>query len=239
MKYLLLIVVSVALLVGQANAAFIVVPNSLETTEGGSNNHIPFNRTDTRYQQVFGSSQFGSDPIFISEVAFRPDANPSVGYAFSVTHPNVRISLSTTSAGPDSLSTTFADNVGGDDLVVFSGSLSLSSSFLGTAPKAFDISIPFSSSFLYNPSSGNNLLLDVTIFSGLSGAPAFDAGSYSMTDEVSRVLSEYSSSAATGTADTGGLVARFDTQVVPIPGAVWLLGSGLIGLVSLKRKFKK
>ena len=26
---------------------------------------------------------------------------------------------------------------------------------------------------------------------------------------------------------------------VPIPGAVWLFGSGLIGLVGIKRKFKK
>jgi hypothetical protein len=27
--------------------------------------------------------------------------------------------------------------------------------------------------------------------------------------------------------------------VVPIPGAVWLLGSGLIGIVGLRRRFKK
>lgn len=29
------------------------------------------------------------------------------------------------------------------------------------------------------------------------------------------------------------------TSAVPIPGAVWLLGSGLIGIFSIKRKFKK
>jgi hypothetical protein len=28
-------------------------------------------------------------------------------------------------------------------------------------------------------------------------------------------------------------------QCVPIPAAVWLLGSGLIGLVGVRRKFKK
>lgn len=32
---------------------------------------------------------------------------------------------------------------------------------------------------------------------------------------------------------------NYEFNVVPIPGAVWLLGSGLIGLVSLRRKFKK
>lgn len=30
-----------------------------------------------------------------------------------------------------------------------------------------------------------------------------------------------------------------DTEAVPLPGAVWLLGSGLLGLVGFKRKFKK
>jgi len=30
-----------------------------------------------------------------------------------------------------------------------------------------------------------------------------------------------------------------DVSSVPIPGAIWLLGSGLIGLVGLKKKFKK
>jgi len=31
----------------------------------------------------------------------------------------------------------------------------------------------------------------------------------------------------------------YTAEVVPIPGAVWLLGSGLIGIVGIRRKFKK
>ena len=31
----------------------------------------------------------------------------------------------------------------------------------------------------------------------------------------------------------------YTAEVVPIPGAVWLLGSGLIGIVGVRRKFKK
>jgi hypothetical protein len=34
-------------------------------------------------------------------------------------------------------------------------------------------------------------------------------------------------------------VGAWLTQVVPIPGAVWLLGSGLAGLIAIRRKFKK
>jgi len=32
---------------------------------------------------------------------------------------------------------------------------------------------------------------------------------------------------------------RIEYTAVPIPAAAWLLGSGLIGLVAIRRKFKK
>ncbi len=31
----------------------------------------------------------------------------------------------------------------------------------------------------------------------------------------------------------------WELHTVPIPGAVWLLGSGLLGLVGIRRKLKK
>ena len=34
-------------------------------------------------------------------------------------------------------------------------------------------------------------------------------------------------------------VTEIEATVVPIPGAVWLLGAGLLGLVGIRRKFKK
>jgi hypothetical protein len=40
--------------------------------------------------------------------------------------------------------------------------------------------------------------------------------------------------------NTGGVESYIDNfRVVPIPGAVWLLGSGLVGLVVIRRKFGK
>jgi len=32
---------------------------------------------------------------------------------------------------------------------------------------------------------------------------------------------------------------KFSTTVTPVPGAVWLLGSGLVGLAALRKKSKK
>jgi hypothetical protein len=37
----------------------------------------------------------------------------------------------------------------------------------------------------------------------------------------------------------GRLTVTINENPIPIPGAVWLLGSGLIGLVAIRRKFKK
>lgn len=42
------------------------------------------------------------------------------------------------------------------------------------------------------------------------------------------------------TADVGGLYYKaLDQQAVPIPGALWLLGPGLVGLAAIRRRFKK
>jgi len=45
--------------------------------------------------------------------------------------------------------------------------------------------------------------------------------------------------AVTGNWTSYGWLGVPDTTVIPIPGAVWLLGSGLLGLVAVRRKMKK
>lgn len=39
--------------------------------------------------------------------------------------------------------------------------------------------------------------------------------------------------------DLGAGLFGINISAVPVPGAIWLLGSGLIGLVGLRRKFRK
>lgn len=73
-----------------------------------------------RYQQVYESD----GPIKIYALRFRIDLNNT---EFNATLPDIQINLSTTDKTSDTLSTTFADNVGADDLVVYTrGSLELS-----------------------------------------------------------------------------------------------------------------
>jgi hypothetical protein len=210
---------------------YVVAPNHLAGTEGNADNSYPFSVAETmRYQQVYAASQFGTlgaDPGLITAIAFRPDA--VYGYAFTHTIGSIQIDLSTTAAVPGNLSLTFANNVGADDTTVFNGSLTLSSAFTGPAsgPKNFDILIPLSTPFYYNPAAGN-LLLDIRNFSGGNSGgtliPQLDATTLDPT-LTGRVWA-FDASATTAPysfdEDTWGLVTQFTVTPVPEPATWWL-----------------
>jgi hypothetical protein len=220
-----------ALAAGAAPAQTVVVPNGLTSIEGNTSNIFPFQTPgpippSQRYQQVFAASEFAalSGPSLITEIAVRPDAQ--FGTTFTVMINAIQINLSTTGAAPDALSLTFADNIGADDTIVFSGSLSLTSGLTGppAGPKEFDYVIPLQTPFLYDPAAGN-LLLDVRNLSGALAFTSFDA-QISGGDSVSRVFSNpflsppQDVTSPTGFADTLGLVVRFTAVPAEIPVAI-------------------
>lgn len=206
----------------------VVSPGAQTASEGNTDNILPFSTAPVRYQQVYGAASFSSlsGPAEITDILFRPDS--VFGNSFSSILPNVQIDLSTTTAQPDALSPTFALNVGGNDTVVYSGPLALSSANSGPAagPKTFDIDIHLMTPFLYDPAAGN-LLLDVRNFGG-GITTSFDA--HLATDEVSRVFSTTGAGAATGSTDSLGLVTEFrfasGIAAVPEPSSWILLISG-------------
>ncbi len=225
-----LALVGALLLLGAVNPAHaitptVVVPNGNAMVEGNSNNGYPFDLGGTgllsqRYQQVYAASQFGGGGL-ITQIIFRPDA--FAGQAFTSTLPDIQIDLSTTSAGDDGLSTTYANNVGADDTVVFTrGSLTLSSAFTGPpdGPKDFDIIITLTTPFLYNPALGN-LLLDVRNYGG--GSTTFFDAAFTTGDGSSRLFNSDVNS-GTGSTDTEALVTGF--VIVPEPGTAMLLSGG-------------
>lgn len=236
--------VFLALIAGAAFGSTIVIPGADAATNGAGGNDFPFNladqfRTEIRYQQVYAGSAFGTGPILITGIAFRLDEDATFGHAFSTTLPNVRIDLSTTSANPDALSTTFANNVGADDTIVFgTGTLAISSTRSGPAagPQPFDIFINFGTPFRYDPSRGN-LLFDLRNIDGGSTAE-FDTD-ITPGNATSRLLSVNVNS-PTGSADTNGLVTEFVFQSadVPEPGLSMLCGGALlvIALAGVRRR---
>jgi len=208
-----------------SDASLIVVPNETAAVEGNANNVSPFavapESSSMRYQQVFSSSEFGAvaDPMLITHLRFRPDAE--FGAPFPIDLPAIQVNLSTTSSRPDGLSTTFADNVGADDTIVFSGGLTLTTSLGGPAagPRGFDYVIALQVPFLYDP-SGGNLLLDVRNFSSPFASGALDA-QVANHDGTSRVFSDsFAGQGVTspvGLADSLGLIVQFQfTATSPV-----------------------
>ncbi len=242
-------------------ADVVVAPRANEAVEGSISNFYPFAididdpadplfnanpLTSQRYQQAYDSAVFEgfSGPLAISRISFRP--NLESGGAFSATLEDIRISLSTTPLAMGELTTTFADNLGGDEQVFVDGPLTLSSSFTGPAggPKDFDIHINLSTPFLYDPSQGN-LLMDVRNYAGVEGDPplamVFDA---EWTDsDIYRLYTTYPTldgvdeAEATFLPGAMGLVTQFtftpmnEAPTVPAPGAILLgtFGASLVG----------
>jgi hypothetical protein len=210
----------------------IVVPNNLSTTQGDTGNLFPlFSTKPIRYQQVFAKTQFSrfaAGGEMINSIAFRAH---TPGIPFSASVPQLEVRLSTTPKNPDSLSSTFADNIGPDDAQVFSGPLAVAvnNSSSASAVNTFDIVIRFTTPFLYNPANGN-LLVEIRNLQGGTEVPTLDQEMDATNvsgDPVSRVFNygDANASAAgqSGTApekDTVGLVTQFGTTVnaAPPPG---------------------
>lgn len=261
------------LLIGDiVSADIIVAPNDFSNfSTPAFANAYPFNagfagQTSMRYQQVYDASQFSSlsGSTEFTAMAFRVGWRTSDGA--SMTLPNIQINLSTTSVMPDGFSRTFSQNVGADDKVVYSGSLTLSTAYRGEpisadgrgwGPNVFDVIIYLQSPFMYDPQMGN-LLLDVRNFNAIYNDQFSLDCAQILGDSVSRI-GQIDVNSLTGNPDTGGLVTEFFTgsstpilpppvpfpgpgpgpTPVPEPSTMLLLGSGLLGLVGLRWKFKK
>jgi hypothetical protein len=233
----------------------VVVPNSLAAADGNQANVFPFNcgynsLSSQRYQQVYSGVEVGSGRI--TQIRFRQEAEQEDGDARQdddfelslgpINIPNVTITLSTTSAAVDALSTTFANNVGADVTTVFNGTLTLSSATCSSSPCPFDIVIPLSNSFEFDGSVGN-LLLDVSMHTCVDlGWFRFDAN-LDYGDSVSRTYTTSSggvSSTEADGVDTGGLVTQFifssgaGPAPVPTPAlSYWGMVAATLMLLSL------
>jgi hypothetical protein len=139
--------------------------------------NCPVNET-IEYQQLYSHYQFGSDPLEITGLRFKPQQGGTG--AFDPTSLSFTLTLSTTLTNVGSIygdfanqspATSFAGNLGVNTVTVFSGPISLSSS----GANVFDITIPFTTSYLYDPHVGN-LLIGITDISGGVERKGFAAG---------------------------------------------------------------
>ena len=220
---------AVLLFLAASNPAFASVIVGLPA-DSGTGNCYPFgcNYVSSQYQQVYTQGAF-SGPITITGLEFY-----NTQYNSGATGMNTgtfTLSLSTTSADWNTLSSVYANNIGGDNTQVFSGSLAQSWAFGDT------LVIAFSTPFTYTPGPGANLLLNI-IATGTGDAAGdiyFDSngnnsGGFNGDTIMGRVY-------LSGSVNSGyGLVTGFDSAV-PEPATFAMLGGGiaLLAAVRLRR----
>jgi hypothetical protein len=166
-----------------------------------------------RYQQVYSSNIFTnleSRMVYVTALAFK------LPYGANVTVSDMQIKLSTTSKKPGGLSSTFAENIGPDEALVFGPHGT--NQFRPSDPEA-PSPVYLSTPFHYDPARGN-LLLDISI-SALSGPCCFDMSQPYLeaftapSNLTSRAWSTNVTAALADATDATGLITIF--QFSPLP----------------------
>ena len=165
----MLMVIAVIAAATHSNAqnaeVLITAPPGLENQEGDTSFATgPPPPDGLRSQVVYPPSEFAGLPEghnTITSMSWRP--NFLLGAHEAIL--DLELRLSTTDAGPGALNDTFANNIGPDETLVYSGVIILATNGAGepNGPRPFDYLIKFQEPFPYDPSPGNNLLVDVTI----------------------------------------------------------------------------
>ncbi|HEU4420095.1 MAG TPA: PKD domain-containing protein, partial [Planctomycetota bacterium] len=165
----------------------LVTPNGYASTVGNTNNTFPWARgtASMRIQFLIDSTHFTSQgvasPIIISRLKYRPYSGAVTSWAGG-SWPNVRIDLATSPLDWAVASTTFANNLGPDLTTVLNGPVTVTGgSTLGAGVVVpWHIDIPLTANFVYDPTSGNDLTVDVyldgTGWTGVSRAADFVSG---------------------------------------------------------------
>ena len=207
----------------------LVVPNSQANSPG--NMAFPLGATAQRFQEVVGGGQF-TGPLVITGIHLRS----AVGKGrVSFNYASWKVTLSTTQAYPNTSnghvppSLSYANNVGPDAATVYDAAHSGSSpGCSGSAPCPFDLAIPFTAPFSFDPTKGR-LLVDI-VTSAASGIPSGSLDGVGFPDTTSSTVIVVSGdpTQAAGTLNVGGLVLGLDSGITgPVISSVVNAASGI------------
>ncbi|GAB4150831.1 MAG: hypothetical protein Fur0037_19470 [Planctomycetota bacterium] len=150
-------------------AQTLVTPPGFANAEGNTSSSYPWARGNffIRIQYVYDSSSFTSQGITgaIPLEGFRWRANGSSFTYVGGTYSNVVIDLSSSVNDYLAMSTTFDANHGLDRANVLTGTVTVANS-AGTIPNNWYVDVTFAQPFVYDPTLGNDLLVDITIPAG-------------------------------------------------------------------------
>jgi len=195
-----------------AMAAVVTVPGSWANTAGTSQPLPLLTNASFRYQQLVGQEQFGSGTaLLITKIGFRafPGSGPLNSTSTSmIVHMSTSPLFPNTDNGRTIMSTTFANNVGPDNTLVYSGPGALNGpGCAGPSPCAFDQMLPLTTPFLYNPALGS-LLIDFQFTGYTATAGSLDGALFPVPPGGAVAQVTGPSNAATGTLAPVGWVLQ-------------------------------
>ncbi|MBM4059912.1 MAG: PKD domain-containing protein [Planctomycetes bacterium] len=147
----------------------IVVPDGLATVPGNANNSFPWSRnaSSMRIQFIYDDSHFTAQgmtgPALITQLRWRPySPTTTPGTWAGGSWPNVRIDLATAATSWSAPSATFANNLGADAITVHQGPVVvIGGTVQPNTVGPWYIGIPLATPFVYNPATGDDLLVDI------------------------------------------------------------------------------
>lgn len=156
-------------------AQVVVAPNVAATNDANTFLTAAAGPAVLHVMQMVDASQFGalSGPSWLTQIAHRPENAPGFLGPRTAT---LKIYVSTTRRTVAGMSTTFSENIGTNNTLVFDGTVSLSTQNLPgpNNTRQFDIVYPFTNPFLYDPAAGN-LLVEFQTSTGSGQSLRWDA----------------------------------------------------------------
>lgn len=165
MRHLLLVAATAVAVPAQIP---LVAPAGFATTEGNANNAFPWfwAQSAIRTQFIYDSSNFTQQgvngPVTIVRLRFRPDAG--TGPFAGGTYPSAVIQMSTCPLDYLAVSTSWGANHGPDLTTVISGPVTVQAGTrISPGPVPWHIDIPLTTPFVYDPSTGADLTVDIQL----------------------------------------------------------------------------
>lgn len=214
MKHALCLAAAAAAFAAAAPAQLLGAPENTYFTQPAST-VLVWRTTAFRCQLIYDTTHFTNQgvvgPISIDRVRFRA-ANNNI--AAGATYNNVNFAIGTSASDYLAPSTTFATNRGTMQQVLTAGTV-VAAAGGGATPNNYVIDIPIPGGFVYNPTLGQDLILDfdATAPTPLT-VPTLAAASSQTTQRVVRI-SQNSNTALTGTTSANAALVLFDISGGP------------------------